>query len=786
MKKKMLTALITAAIMIITLAMPLVASAYITTGTIDAPRYSGGNMIKYTYINGANVSLYYITGPGGTYYTYPIQSPNQGGSPDTPRGCPVQLWDWAGGSIGNYPYTIYPRIGGSGNDYSNWGPIYAVSGITNIKAEVAVAIVLLEGYNRSTAYMSYGINWQQAQYATNVCIQNLGIMLKGGYENASYSPYGGPAANGATAQFCYQLGQDARRYLANSSPKPLVASPSTQNVTADGGYFNAMVRISLPQMVGGANRSSYYTNNYSLDTSGFPAGTIVSGYTGVFDANGNQTIQIKIPISGNSAKTFTARATGTYINRTATVDLYNVGWSSGQYTRQVASDERVSITSSNISTPAVSFSVTTPNKADLTITSLTTNKASYEANEDITITATVKNIGSISTGRACIGRISAPQLTAVDMGDRTIPNLAPNATTTLTFRAKAPVSSSNISVPVTVTADAANVVDEISKSNNSATVNISIGAAKPDFSCDFPVHDYIAGQDAVIAVTVNNTGLIGNPNVPVRFTVGSMAYDTNIPVPVDSNLAVFRVTMPDLSGEITMTAEVDPNNTIPEYNENNNTMMRLATVTQLHTPQQIDALDSGLEATFLNNNKVLKDVPDAPDSTTHIWQEYRYESGDYVLHTYTAALSVSFTVKPDSRVADGDTVQSGFGVEQTAGAVLTTNYDHPEKLVGVQDLWLTYPETGYGMDVGGYTGYYEQMISDVLGGLSNTWSYPINPYSVANMPLHYIPLWYPDGEYTVLCTAFGAWSPNGQMFADLPDSVTVSGNMYDRVTAVGY
>jgi hypothetical protein len=244
--------------------------------------------------------------------------------------------------------------------------------------------------------------------------------------------------------------------------------------------------------------------------------------------------------------------------------------------------------------------------------------------------------------------------------------------------------------------------------------------------------------------------------------------------------------MPNVSGQVTVMATVDPNNTIPEYNKTNNTATQTVPVTQLVTPTQIDALNNGLEQTYVTKNKQLPAAPNNPDSTTHTWQEYRYENGNYMLHTYTATLSVAFTVKPDNRVASGNIVQSGFGIEQTATATLTTNYDHPEKLVGIQDVWLTYPETGYGLDAGGFSGYYEPMISDAPGGLSNTWSYPINPYSVANMPLHYIPLWYPDGEYAVLCTAFGAWSPNGQMVADLPDSVTVSGNMYDRMTAVGY
>jgi len=123
----MLIVLAIAIAMIISFTMPTIAYAYATSGTIDAPRYSNGNMIKYIFINGANVSLYYINGNDGFHYAYPIVTPSMPGSGDTGSGCPVRLWDWSTGSIGSFPSTIYPRIGdGVSNSYSNWGPQYTV------------------------------------------------------------------------------------------------------------------------------------------------------------------------------------------------------------------------------------------------------------------------------------------------------------------------------------------------------------------------------------------------------------------------------------------------------------------------------------------------------------------------------------------------------------------------------------------------------------------------------------------------------------------------------------
>lgn len=64
------------------------------------------------------------------------------------------------------------------------------------------------------------------------------------------------------------------------------------------------------------------------------------------------------------------------------------------------------------------------------------------------------------------------------------------------------------------------------------------------------------------------------------------------------------------------------------------------------------------------------------------------------------------------------------------------------------------------------------------------WQYAVNPYSTTASLLHYTPLWVPDGQYIALAQAFYAWSPVGQMVDYETDSVTIQGDMYDRITAV--
>ena len=130
-------------------------------------------------------------------------------------------------------------------------------------------------------------------------------------------------------------------------------------------------------------------------------------------------------------------------------------------------------------------------------------------------------------------------------------------------------------------------------------------------------------------------------------------------------------------------------------------------------------------------------------------------------------------------------MESGFGVQARLQTVLTTNYDNPEKLVGVQMAWTFSPESGYGQ-ITEWSGVFDALeaCSGSPGEINTLWQYPVNPWSDTGSRLHYTPLWFPDGPYTILSQAFYAWSPAGQMYCYDAGSVDILGDMYDRVTAI--
>ena len=132
-----------------------------------------------------------------------------------------------------------------------------------------------------------------------------------------------------------------------------------------------------------------------------------------------------------------------------------------------------------------------------------------------------------------------------------------------------------------------------------------------------------------------------------------------------------------------------------------------------------------------------------------------------------------------------ETMESGFGFSVLCSTTLSTNYDHPEKLVGTQMVWVRYPESAYGQ-LSAWQNVRDdlQVKTGSQGGLTSTWQLAVNPYSVTGYRLHYTPIWYPDGEYIAWAQEFYAWSPVGQLYEHKADALMIAGDMYDRITTI--
>ena len=536
-----------------------------------------------------------------------------------------------------------------------------------------------------------------------------------------------------------------------------------------------------------------------------------------------------IPITASIANVLAGRAYGS----AAKADLYNVSNGKVYQSRTMSVNELIGYKSQAIScnftapevpdgtrlairitadsTGAVAETVETDNvailnitvkgKPDLVIDTLTTDKSTYEAGDTVTVKVSVRNIGGSTAGASTL-TVSPSGLTAASVS---IPSLGKGAVSrikTFTFTAMSAMTDTH--VKIVATADSTGTVAESNESNNTKDVTVFVSALKPDltFGDDSTlVSSYYEGKDYVLAVQVRNLTAQPVPEVDVQLKLGNQTVTESTCVPGNgTNIVVFRATAPT-AGSYPVLLTIDPNNKIderPPNGEKNNSTNENGTirydgssgavttsVVGLVRNNMPDPANSELEDDHIYRNKVIPVLPGLSSNTYHTWTEYRYVGGRYIENTYWAQLSTSFAITPDPRVYIKDfpdMMESGFGVYVTATTRVDTNYDQPDKLVSPQMYWVFYPETSYWSDPYWYRcADALEIKSGIIGRVdTNSWQYPVNPYSVTNSRLHYTPVWFLDGTYKAVGQAFYGWSPAGQLYQQKSDSVEIEGDMYDR------
>jgi hypothetical protein len=484
-----------------------------------------------------------------------------------------------------------------------------------------------------------------------------------------------------------------------------------------------------------------------------------------------------------------------YISSLAAGGSTNVtfAYTAGRY----ASDKTISVTAAADSTGAVtesnegnnartaSFKVLAyvPPLPDQTVTVLTGDKALYEAGDTMTITGTVKNIG-VGVASATTVRLTVP---GIGTFSANISALNAGASQAVTFSCTAPTSLSAQTITMTALVDPNNLIEESNESNNSKTAMISVNALRPDIEIvDSTVTDWYAGMEVTVSATVRNNTAQLVPAVGIQLSIGGASYTEIIPIAGNgSNLAVFRITVPK-AGSYTVELIADPNGALNETDEGNNMLTKNIEVPAVPTSIVADPDSSEMEQRYDVHGQI--NLPTAASSSYHSWQEVRLENGSYNTKTFYARLTTTFVIAPDSRIAYTDEprqMESGFGFSVQCTTTLATNYDHPEKLVGVQMVWVRYPESAYGqLSIWQNVRDSLEVQTGTSCGTAITWQLAVNPYSTTGSRLHYTPLWFPDGSYAAWAQAFYAWSPVGQLYEYNTDELTIEGDMYDRIATI--
>jgi len=169
-------------------------------------------------------------------------------------------------------------------------------------------------------------------------------------------------------------------------------------------------------------------------------------------------------------------------------------------------------------------------------------------------------------------------------------------------------------------------------------------------------------------------------------------------------------------------------------------------------------------------------IQDSSTSTGGHWKD----NGDWVdegywqysFTSYQAVLSASINLLPDGKVpsAKGKLMPSAYGVKINVNSDMTS--PAPSSHITCAQTAVTYfPEFAYNT--------YWRHLALSANGESSSFAFKPNIYSTYNRPVHFTPLWFPDGKYTVYAYLEDAWTPAGMLSMNLNDYVTIKGSVFD-------
>lgn len=144
---------------------------------------------------------------------------------------------------------------------------------------------------------------------------------------------------------------------------------------------------------------------------------------------------------------------------------------------------------------------------------------------------------------------------------------------------------------------------------------------------------------------------------------------------------------------------------------------------------------------------------------------------DFASTSYHASLGGFMEITPDDIVptATGGTMKSGYGIKEAASARTSTNAP-ASHYAPAQTAVSYFPEFSY-------DNYWRLLTSS--GGNAPSFHFKENEFSTYNRAVHFTPIWYPNGSYTVYTYVMDLWTPVGMLSTNLNDSVQIQGSLYD-------
>lgn len=308
--------------------------------------------------------------------------------------------------------------------------------------------------------------------------------------------------------------------------------------------------------------------------------------------------------------------------------------------------------------------------------------------------------------------------------------------------------------------------------------------------------EYRVNTDVITSVTVNTGSRITSDNAAtLTFNINGSSYSiTDIVIPEGESQVVWVkwhtpiypttliITANVNSGFVSRTAItakiVDLNEKVPPNPTADDTKPSGYSIPDIPTMHQKTSASWGLWGCYWKADWIWEAKWDwtLDGEDNGYWEDNGewIDRGDweYTYTGYSANVTASMTVTPDTKVptAYGKTMRSGYGINMNVKTSLQSNAPS-SSITGAQNVLSYYPEFNYNT--------YLRLSDMVTGGYSAEFELKPNEFSTYERRVHFTPLWFPDGRYSIVANVIDVWTPVGMLSCQMSDYVNIQGNLYD-------
>lgn len=587
--------------------------------------------------------------------------------------------------------------------------------------------------------------------------------------------------------FFYDLNQYTITFDANGgsgAPNPVtkyygetlilpVAVPTKSGYTFKGWGISSS--SSTPSYQSGGN----YTSNSSRTLYAIWESTVPTTYTVSYNANGGsgapasqtKTHGVALTLSSSCPTRMGYNFLGWSTSSTATSAMYNPG------------------DSYSANAPSILYAVWEKANYEFSISNLTVSDSEPYRCEEITVKVRTDSWDKVNPySNIPVQLYYDGQLISTQYA-----NFAAYGIANLTFTLDVGNTSGSHSIEVRINwSDRSN---ESNSGNNQISTSLNVQDFDYELSID-AIHlseNYCAGETVISSFTVKNDGMYDitpTQNNSAQFTayyynssqkvvINSDIWE-NVVVPGEkSNLVFFKWTIPsDLAGKtVYCECTINYDGSISERNRDNNTATFSTTIVSFPNSQTPNTRYESTTPSLYKGNS-------APVSSTEtaIWTMWVYENNQFVLKTYGIQISTTspvITPSDDCKsavYANGKwTIRSGYGFTMSYTPTIATvsGYNNPASsaYTSVQSVYATFPEFNYATTSGNFR---------TLRYVNGTWQFVQNSNAANSNRIHFIPVWFADGNYTVSVTATRVWTPVGVISATrTANTFNIDGSIYD-------